>query len=72
LVAGGVDKAIRGVEGASDHAPAWISLKLSAAIKKTARRESNVKNHAQRDQHQLEVTADKFQQLQRQRIRRFS
>jgi exodeoxyribonuclease-3 len=27
LVAGGVDRKVRGKEGASDHAPAWIELK---------------------------------------------
>ena len=26
LKAGGVDKAVRGEEGASDHAPVWIEL----------------------------------------------
>jgi exodeoxyribonuclease-3 len=26
LQAAGVDKAMRGVEGASDHAPAWVEL----------------------------------------------
>ena len=27
LVGGGVDRKVRGKEGASDHAPAWIELK---------------------------------------------
>ena len=35
LVAGGVDRDVRGLEGASDHAPAWIEL---AAKPKLARR----------------------------------
>jgi exodeoxyribonuclease-3 len=30
LVAAGVDRAVRGEEGASDHAPAWVTLKTSA------------------------------------------
>ena len=28
LKAGGVDRAVRGEEGASDHAPVWIELSL--------------------------------------------
>jgi exodeoxyribonuclease-3 len=26
VIAAGVDKAVRGMEGSSDHAPAWIEL----------------------------------------------
>ena len=33
LVAAGVDKAVRGLEGASDHAPAWVELSPAAAAK---------------------------------------
>ncbi|HZA95426.1 MAG TPA: exodeoxyribonuclease III [Burkholderiaceae bacterium] len=37
LVDSGVDKAIRGEEGASDHAPAWVRLKEPAKKKSTSR-----------------------------------
>jgi len=39
LVAGGVDHAVRGEEGASDHAPAWIELdEMASAARARARR----------------------------------
>jgi exodeoxyribonuclease-3 len=33
LVSGGVDRAVRGEDGASDHAPAWIELDLQPVVK---------------------------------------
>lgn len=33
LVAGGIDRDVRGCEGASDHAPAWIALRDAAAAR---------------------------------------
>ena len=39
LVAAGVDRAVRGEPGASDHAPAWIELRKSN-VKKTAAKKS--------------------------------
>jgi exodeoxyribonuclease-3 len=38
LVDAGVDRAIRGEEGASDHAPAWIALKPAARLRRGGER----------------------------------
>jgi exodeoxyribonuclease III len=38
LTGAGVDREVRGVEGASDHAPAWITLRDAGAISRTHKR----------------------------------
>src|SRR5262249_26520099 len=38
LVDAGVDREVRGIEGASDHAPAWVVLRDAPAGRKSARR----------------------------------
>jgi len=38
LVAAGVDRAVRGKDNASDHAPAWVELRDSAPVQRTSSR----------------------------------
>jgi DNA polymerase-1 len=42
LVDAGVDREVRGLEGASDHAPAWILLRDTAARRKSVLRSENL------------------------------
>ena len=44
LVAAGVDRAVRGEPGASDHAPAWIELRKSVAKKTAAKKRAPSKS----------------------------
>ena len=45
LADAGVDSWVRGLEGASDHAPTWVVLEAGGAKKRTARRKATARKH---------------------------